>query len=220
MALRIPKEHAAALTSLVRMGQGEFVALKELLDQEKPTAEPSKVAERIEKRFKLSEVPNSGELVQAVVQLVRTKRRFRDNENRLLNSLLGAMDELTDEEKAVARERITLLIASDGPLYRSIKAHEVLSSHQRTYSDARVLTDIRPVFTDDLEATVRHAVTVHTLKLTYIEDGEEKTFYVALDTADLLEIRTVLDRAEQKDRSVAASLKGLDVELYIPEHSR
>jgi hypothetical protein len=56
------------------------------------------------------------------------------------------------------------------------------------------------------------AVVIHTLKLSYHEEGDHKDFLVALDDDDIKALRAVLDRAEAKARFLRKQLKDTHVD--------
>ena len=89
----------------------------------------------------------------------------------------------------------------------------LLYDHKNLYRDARILTDFRPMFDDAQQPTaLRAGVIFHTLRLTMISPGGDDAYlYVALDTRDLLSLRSALDRAIAKDRLLRENLSALDL---------
>lgn len=89
----------------------------------------------------------------------------------------------------------------------------LLYDHKNIYRDARVLTDFRPMFDDAQQPTaLRAGVVFHTLRLTMISPGGDDSYlYVALDTPDLLSLRSALDRAIAKERLLRESLATLEL---------
>ncbi|HEX8163529.1 MAG TPA: hypothetical protein VF538_16785 [Pyrinomonadaceae bacterium] len=107
------------------------------------------------------------------------------------------------------RDRLTRLSRIEA-LRLVIKAHNVLTTHSQAYSSARILSDIRPVFGEGVEDSPKGALIVHMLNLTYYENRKRREFVVALDTKDVDELITVLERARAKTeslKSVIASTK-------------
>ncbi|HEV7394905.1 MAG TPA: hypothetical protein VGN86_00225 [Pyrinomonadaceae bacterium] len=91
------------------------------------------------------------------------------------------------------------------------KAFDVLTEHGCTFSSARVLTDVRPVFGEDAEAPPRSAVIVHMLN---IDHGERKNFAVALDNRDIQQLIDVLERAKKKTESLKSVIASTGI-TYI-----
>jgi len=75
------------------------------------------------------------------------------------------------------------------------------------YCDAKILSDIRPVFGDDLSEGPISAVITHTLKLAYHEGGEHKEFFIVMDQQDLITLFEVIDRAHEKEQALTGLLQ-------------
>ena len=85
-------------------------------------------------------------------------------------------------------------------------AHDVLLEHAQTFSSARILSDIRPVFGDAIEDSPEAAVIVHMLNINYFEGGQRHEFVVALDTKDVSYLMETLERAKGKTESLKAAI--------------
>lgn len=104
-------------------------------------------------------------------------------------------------------ERLARLLSIDR-VKLIAKTNDVITQNARTYTRARIISDIRPVFGENLENLPQVAVIVHLLKISYIKDDEGQEFVVALDTADIQQLIDTLERAKKKTeklRSVASS---------------
>ena len=66
--------------------------------------------------------------------------------------------------------------------------------------DARILTDIRPVF-DKEKTGILAGIISHTMRLSFHQDGEEKTFSIAMDTDDVESLKGMCDEAVKKAKS-------------------
>lgn len=99
------------------------------------------------------------------------------------------------------------------PLAVAAHAHDVMTQNERVFHDARVFTDIRPVFGPEASEGPRAALLVATLKIDWHPtDGSTESSFYALDRSDLLRLRDVVDRALDK----AASLEGLIGSTGLP----
>ena len=65
---------------------------------------------------------------------------------------------------------------------------------------SRVLTDIRPLFTDDA-GRIEGAVVAHTLRLRYDQAGRNEEISFSLDAADLRQLVVHCDRALLKEKT-------------------
>jgi len=125
--------------------------------------------------------------------------------------------EFSEQDKLRLTGRLAQLLEIEKSLGTTSKANDVLTEHEHTFCDARILTDMRPIFPSDLAVSPTEAVVVHTLKIAYHQDREHKEFYVALDFDDIQTLKTAIERAELKDQSAKslldkAGVQCLDVE--------
>lgn len=111
--------------------------------------------------------------------------------------------------------RLVSLLSVDS-IDEALRARTLSWEAQNVFSTARILTDIRPVFNHDLSTDPRGAIIVHSLKLTYTENGERKAMFFALDSKDVSELGQVLERARDKETVLrkflsSTSLHGIDL---------
>lgn len=90
------------------------------------------------------------------------------------------------------------------------KSIRLLSSHENNFSECEIISDVRPVFSADGKINIEAAVFFHTLRIGY--SNERENFYVTMDAADLRKLRTALDRAIQKEESLAKFIERAGVE--------
>ena len=110
-----------------------------------------------------------------------------------------------DDDWDSFKRDLTALLSSDQSLGITAKANDIRSQHQNVYCKARILTDIRPVFRQDVGVEPPAGVIVHTLRFTTHPGGDfstSKDFYVALDALDLKELKKLVDRAVQKEATL------------------
>jgi hypothetical protein len=101
------------------------------------------------------------------------------------------------------KERLVQLLSISTPELIA-KAHDVLLEHDQTFSSVRIVSDIRPIFGDDVEAGPTAAVIVHMLNLVYFHSGDRHEFVVALDTKDIQLLIEACERAAKKTKSLEA----------------
>lgn len=95
----------------------------------------------------------------------------------------------------------------------AFKASHLANEHDRVFSLAKVVTDIRPVFGSEVGNPVG-AVIMHTLNIDYFSNGTHEEFRVALGAEDLNVLRGVIERAEQKAKALHNMLKGTALPVY------
>ena len=80
--------------------------------------------------------------------------------------------------------------------------------HQCVLSDAQVITDIRPIFTDDGGA-IQKAMVQNTLALSYSDGSDRRELHLAVDQIDIERIRAACERAMVKVATLQHDLPNL-----------
>ncbi|HEY7404999.1 MAG TPA: hypothetical protein VIB39_15850 [Candidatus Angelobacter sp.] len=118
------------------------------------------------------------------------------------------------------KDRLAALLTIDS-INLSVKAMSLKAEYERTFCSARILTDIRPIYSNDISGPPPAAMIVHTLRISYHDDSSRvNEIYVALDNDDVSALREILDRAELKAKSLEKFLAGTKVRLIASGESR
>lgn len=110
-------------------------------------------------------------------------------------------------------QRLSALLNVD-PMIVGAKSYILLFDNDRNFRSARVVTDIRPVFTDEAGKNPSAVMIVHQLKITYLEGDVSKDFYIAMDNKDIQRFMDALTRADLKAQTLKPVFEELKV-LYI-----
>ena len=97
------------------------------------------------------------------------------------------------------------------------KAASVLFEHDRIFGQARVLTDIRPVFDIQADRPPKAAVIIHNLSIHYQQDGKHKEFFLAMDENDIQTLIETLKRAKMKAESIKKALASTQISYIATE---
>src|SRR5205085_649732 len=98
---------------------------------------------------------SAGEIAEAVIK----------------SPVLTASGKLSEEQRETLRKRLELLLGLDSTLGVTAKALDVMTEHERTFCTARILSDVRPVFSGGAEHASA-AVIIHNLQLGFHRDGK------------------------------------------------
>ncbi len=99
-----------------------------------------------------------------------------------------------------AREEVVSLLETmtdENPLVISGKAAALGQAHQNLLVEARVITDVRPVFSAAGDRVVESLI-IHSLLLDYFDGADTRRIELALDASDLAHLRQTCDRAVGK----------------------
>jgi hypothetical protein len=85
------------------------------------------------------------------------------------------------------------------------KAQDIIWGHGKVFSDAHVISQIRPLFRADIDVNVGTAVIVHELRVNFRHDEKTHSICFVMDKEKVEKLQQVLERAIQKERSLRKS---------------
>jgi len=134
---------------------------------------------------------------------------------KLAEDLASSPDLEIERERQAAVARVFARLLKAPAVVNFGKADDVITDHARVFSRARILTDIRPVFESDASETPSAAVIVEMLHIDFWNrEGAGGSFYVALDHADLIKLKAVIDRGLRKTETLKNVLRSAGLTYY------
>jgi hypothetical protein len=223
VALRIPRGYESQFKTFTRIllndesAQELLRALGEEISVTDTPQLPSRVAEKVG-TISPSDVE---EVMQILISLYLLRSRHDSPIPEFAEDISRAMDEseveevrLSGEERNRFKSRLIELLDLES-LGVGAKAIDLQYENERTFSNARIVTDVRPIFGANLEDTPTGAVIVHMLKINYREGDRYKDFFVALDAEDIGTLSGLLDRANSKAENLKSFLEDTKRVPYI-----
>lgn len=179
------------------------------------------LSERLASKVKAISRGDIIDILASLLSVYSLREEFDLSTSEVAEHIALAMEEggqerlrFADEEQRDQFGRHLVALLSSGSLDLIGKASELTLEQERFMREARIITDIRPIFGNDPANRPNGAVIVHTLKLAYWDESNEfRDFYIAMDAVDVRNLRSLLERAEAK----AASLRSiLDEKAGVP----
>jgi hypothetical protein len=211
MALQIPKQHLPAIGKILKLSDMAVEELIAALSSATITAEAPAMSEKIAELVPSIPSEDLAGIVDTLYSLyhvrefseVRSARFVRDLVETLLQN--PDFDLKKPEDASITGKRFKQLL-NVRTLNTLSKAIRLQRDGERIYCDAKIISDIRPVFGDDVEERPTSAVISHVLKLGYHETGEHKQFFIVLDEQDLDDLQEVIERAKAKSDTLTELL--------------
>jgi len=143
--------------------------------------------------------------VEAVMPLVLNEQYAESPIDEVIKGVLEGLARIESYSLWAAAEKKLLKvrlkkILSDTTIRLQSKAWGLVLERPCVLGSARILTDIRPVFTSKNPTSVEAFTVIHTLVLEVEEGSDSKTVHIALDPKDLSSMRESIGRAEQKEK--------------------
>jgi hypothetical protein len=144
-------------------------------------------------------------LLSLYIRMINVHQDPRSFTQELISKLKLDFPDLFNDETCTKLSRVLAKLLAIEGIRASQTAASLLEDHERLFVDARVLTDIRPIFEPDAGVPPKSAVVIHNLKLAvYSTDHQE--IYLALDNADLDSLIETLQRAKAKGEQLRVFL--------------
>ena len=97
------------------------------------------------------------------------------------------------------------IFLSDNPVIIAVKADYLKLNYLNTFSNIKIFTDLRPVFSIISPENLMGSIIIHQLKMSYITDDDEKEIYITADQSDLQKIQEAIERALLKQQALEKS---------------
>lgn len=221
--LRIPKENEKGLKKLVELDDESVRELILALGEVSPVLSSIGLSSKV--ASKVDTIPRSDvdDIVAVLLPLYLLRERHEVSTPAMAEDVCQALDRSDEEELRLLGEerehfKSRLIEFLDVDSVRvGAKGLEMLFENQRSFLDARIVTEVRPIFGSDPEEAPAGALIVHMLKIVYREEGQDKELFVALDTTDVGVLRNALDRADAKAESLKNFLEAARTTYINPE---
>lgn len=216
MPLRIPPAFKTPLANLIAMSTKDRQQLTEIIRAVPPGQDRATLAARIVSETELDK-ERAGGIVSMLMSLYRVIQDTPIDE--FIEEVCDAVRtsgrvEGKEVDWSSFKQDLTGLLSSDETFGVTAKALDIRKRQAHVYCEARILTDIRPVFKMDAADGPTAAFVTHTLRISTHDKGDFSTvkdFFVSLDADDLKELRRLVDRAITKE----AGLKSLIEDTHV-----
>jgi hypothetical protein len=220
---KIPPKQLGSLQSLATMKEEDFQSLALAIKDTPAALDPTLFFKHVAERVKT--IPS--QTVEGITEVACAFYHFKQIGSGTISQIMTEIENSAKAEGAGAYQlllsnlnplsaRLVSLIGLELSLGVTAKALDVMMEHDHVFGHARILSDIRPVFTGGAES-IAAAFIIHNLSIHYFHDGDHKEFFVVLDNDDLNTLKEAIARAEQKAEVLKAvfkkaSIPYLDVE--------
>jgi hypothetical protein len=209
--LSIPKKDRRGLVILLKIPDKAFQAIMLKLDRS-PVSIP---------KIDSLSAEDSELLFDAIKTLYRVHAHHDEiSLDEFVSDICEALrehSELIIDEEPRFRDRLENILKINAPRIAA-KAISIGYEYEHLFCSARIITDARPVYGDNVSESPAAMVITHNLKITYHgAPGELKEIFIGLGSEDIRELRTVLDRAEEKAKSLQAAFGVAKLKFIDPQ---
>ena len=214
----VPPQSLGPFLALARLSDEDASTLVQALEMPNALATAPELIERVREHVPGLKPMISG-LVFSIIALIGSLGQELDETRELAEAVSddSGFAELEDGQRAELADRLERLIRSPCPRLTA-KAASIRTAYEYVFAEALILTDMRPVFADGQTDTPTAGVIVDTLKLDYYgSDGVRRSFYVALDQEDLVNLRDQAARGLAKSKGMRQFLESAKLKTWKDE---
>ena len=203
--LSIPKDYERGIEIIKSLSNSDVDKIGEVLKNAPTEDSPgtiSAVTPILEKEYEENDIYV---LVQTLYSLYFVFSHRDDSIDHFVDDLCEAIKESSNAEvqtsdpAELARLKTKFKsLLTIRPLLTAAKAHALQIEFANVFWDAKIISDIRPIWNGDVKEPPEGVVVTHTLKLEYRNCGGQSELYVYLDKNDIQTLLTVLKRAQDK----------------------
>lgn len=204
--VNVPRPQLKVFTWLSGLTNEAFSSLSAAFDSPEPTNSLAALRQRVRTQVPETETVDPDLFLDALLGASSARIWKNASSQEVAQAIVRFPDlDIDPEQQDRLASRITTLLDSQS-LATLSKGLDVLTEHERVYLKARLVTDLRPVYSSANVSDPAAIVLVHTLRLDVQESGQMKSLYVAMDESDLQQLRAVLDREADKTSGLKSKI--------------
>jgi hypothetical protein len=221
--LRIPEKYQPSFKLLADMGDTEFAELVAAMSETQPTFHVPPFAAHVAAKLESVTLDTIAKIVVALVPLIGNMSDADDPSSIAAELAQASRDpnqlKFSVKRAKVLQSRLQTLFEIEDSLGAVAKARAIYRSEAHDFCDAKIITDIRPIFRLDASHDPKSAVLVHTLRIGYHENGDEHhhDFTVTVDDAGLEAIGNAVARAREKAQTSVRLIEKSGAQCLSPD---
>jgi hypothetical protein len=218
--VRAPERFRPALLRLAQMPPDAVSELVELLTSNTEFLNSKAKARDRADALKLTPPADGFQLIEAVIPLMYWQASTGQSTNAICTSIAAQLqsegpDRLNPDLVEPFRNNLTAILNISSVALKA-KALSIAADSPRMYTISKILSDLRPVFGDDVSKKPVGAVVLHQLRISFNENHQEREFFVEMDSRDLRELQQMVVRALQKDAALRQFIQDSNLQLFDP----
>lgn len=205
--LRIPKEYERGILAITNLPDDEAKNVLKVLNEISPASRANDIALALGKVLTGLTNEDIESVVETILSLYRLRSFAEDvSVDDFVDDLAAGIQDIQPKpgELANIKGRFKALLTVQSILMRT-KVRGLRTDFANIFYDAKIISDIRPVWDGDVKQPPEGVVLTHTLKLEYHHVGGHGEIYICLSANDIEVLASVLQRAQDKTRTLTSS---------------
>ncbi|VXD11350.1 hypothetical protein PL8927_140115 [Planktothrix serta PCC 8927] len=218
--LQIPDRYIPGLQLIATLDKKVVESVLKAVAESKPSLKNKEIATEVSKVVPEIDPQNVYQIILALASIYDLREYTQYDNDKLSEdlseSIITDLEDLSFEQQQQLKELILkALNLLEGTLGSTSKARILLSEYERLYLKAKIITDVRPIFKEELSDSVEGTLIIHLLKLNYLDKSGEKEFFIALDESDLKELEEQVKKAQEQKKSLLSVIEKAGIPYFI-----
>jgi hypothetical protein len=170
----------------------------------KPAISPKIIAKQIDNKVGL-DLADLEKLISYLFRLYSCRRQNKHKTEECADAIINKMQTTMAIKPKINnnfRGFLQALLQIDQSIGISEKALDLAMAHDKLTIGLKIYTDIRPSFSTPIENSRIAALILHKFEITYLENGKKNKSYFTVDSDDLSELKSIIERAESKEKRI------------------
>ena len=225
MALRVPEQQIVHIQKFLELPDDKIQGFLDALAKAGPQFNVSDLSGEVSASLELPR-----DLTEGIVLVLASLYRTRDVQNTPIETFVDQevfaalknaetfSEKKVDAQWATLRKFLIAALSLESTVGTAAKAGYILTQHERIFVNARILTDVRPIFHLNVSEKPDSAVIVHMLRITQRDNFQHHAEqYFALDSNDIRVLKALIDRAMKKEETLKGLMKDSGVTVLHPK---
>lgn len=220
--MQIPKRYIQGFAQLASLTDEQFEALLSNVSSSSKILNESELSSAISKLIPSIKLVHIKQIIDAVISALALLEDSSIPSETFLKSLELGFRESSDFEEMDGKipmlvQRLKQIVSQGGILRTISKTTEIVGDNERNFGTARILTDLRPVFRDTISEGPEGFAILHTVKLAYYEDFRPHEFYIVMNSNEIQQLKSTLERALEKASCLKSLLSRSSLNCFEPD---
>ena len=216
--LRIPDSEVAVLRKMAELNDVVFSALLKAAGETKTDVIYSDFSDILGSAGLQPNLPELKPIIRTIANLYSVMINRDKKPEEIASDLIEGIElrktiVVSDEEKIILKNRLQKILSVGKLIGLTAKAFDVMTEQDHAFGAVRVLSDIRPVFQENVDS-ISAAVVIHTLRIAYHQHGEHREFSVALTSDDIKKVAEEIERAKAKEKTLKSFIRKSSVTIF------
>ncbi|MEE9378146.1 MAG: hypothetical protein V3V33_08930 [Candidatus Lokiarchaeia archaeon] len=205
---RMPKDHLETLKEFISLSKEKKENYLQFIDSISPEFSKKEIKEIT--NLSDEEFEKFLEYLRFFVSLYLNFYRFKKPLDAFMNEVIKDSANKHDielESIEEIRDLIKKVIKMDKNIGIFSKNIILSTDNPNIFFNARIITDIRNLFYNDIERFPNYALIQHLLRISYVKNKKIKEMFFNLNFDQLIELKKIIDRAITKENTIKKMCK-------------